>query len=119
MKQNSTRMNRINDEILREVAGIIRGELKDPRLGMVTVTKTKTTTDLKHCNVLVSIMGSDEDREKTIKALESSSSYIRREIAKRLNLRHTPEFTFSIDDSLDYSFKIQGILNEINSSDNS
>lgn len=114
MKQNSTRMNRINDEILREVAEIIRGELKDPRINsMITVTKTKTTTDLKTCKVYVSIMGEKEEQENTLQALSSSSSYIRKEIAHRLNLRHTPLFTFVLDDSLDYSIKIQTMLNQI------
>ena len=109
MKTN-TRMIRINDEIKKEVSTILRGELKDPRVGVITsVLKVDTTNDLKYCKIFVSILGDDE-----MQVLNRASGFVRSLIAKRINLRVTPEIKFILDDSLEYSFKIDKIIREIN-----
>ncbi len=113
--KGSTRQIRINDEILRETANIIRGELKDPRIGnMVSVTKVDTTADLKYSKIFVSVLGTDFVRKETMEGLKSCSGYIRKELARRINLRNTPELKFVLDDSLDTSFRIDELLREAN-----
>jgi len=111
--KSSKRLTRINDEIMREVAEIIRSDIKDPRVNTITsVTKAVTTNDLKLCKLYVSIMGDDLQKKEVVEGLNSSLGYIRKLVAERINLRVTPEFTFIIDDSLDYSYKIDSLLKE-------
>jgi ribosome-binding factor A len=118
MKKNSNRMVRINDEIMKELSNILRSDLKDPRIGIVTsVSKVDTTNDLKYCKVYISILGDDEKRKEVMDVIKGASGYIRSLIARRINLRITPEFTFKLDDSLDYSFKIDKILKDIHESE--
>ena len=115
MKRNN-RMGRVNDEIAKELAMIIRGELKDPRIGVLTtVTRVETTQDLKYCKAFVSILGNNEEKEKVMQGLKSAAGYIRHLLAERINLRITPEISFKIDDSLDHSIKMSKLLNEISS----
>ncbi len=114
--KNSTRQIRINDEILKETAIIIRSELKDPRIsGMVSVTKVDTTADLKYSKIYISVLGSDKAKDETMDGLKSCSGFIRKELARRINLRNTPELKFILDDSLDTSFRIDALLKEANS----
>jgi ribosome-binding factor A len=106
---------RINDEILREVSDIIRSEIKDPRLPLVvSVTKVDTTSDLSYCKVHISIMGNDHEKKEALDVLKSSAGFIRGQIARRINLRNTPEFKFVIDDSMEYSIKISKLIDEAN-----
>lgn len=114
MKTNN-RMIRINDEIRKEVSEILRSGLKDPRVGVITsVLKVDTTNDLKYCKVYVSILGDDEKKAEVMQVLKSASGFIRSQIASKINLRNTPQFTFELDDSLEYSFKIDKIIRDIN-----
>ncbi len=114
-QKGSTRQIRINDEILRETATIIRSELKDPRIGgMISVTKVDTTSDLKYSKVFVSVLGSDSVKKETMEGLKSCSGFIRKELARRINLRNTPELKFMLDDSLDNAFKIDNLIREAN-----
>jgi ribosome-binding factor A len=111
-------MIRINDEIMKEISNILRSDLKDPRIGIVTsVSKVDTTNDLKYCKVYISILGDDEKRKETMDVIKKASGFIRSLVARRINLRVTPEFTFILDDSLDYSFKIDKILKDIHKTD--
>ncbi len=108
-------MIRINDEIKKELSEIIRADIKDPRVGVITsVLKVETTNDLKYCKVYVSILGDEEKKNEVMTVLKGAAGFIRSLIARRINLRITPEFNFILDDSLDYSFKIDKILKEIN-----
>ncbi len=114
MKTN-TRITRINDEILRETANIIRQELKDPRIGVMTsVVKVDTTNDLKYCKIYVSVMGDDKQKDEVLEGLKNASGFIRKQIASRINLRNTPEIKFILDDSLEYSLKISKLIDEAN-----
>ena len=107
------RMIRINDEIRNELSALLRSEINDPRLtAMASCVRVETTTDLKHCKAYISIMGSEEEKQKGMDAIESAKGHIRSQIARAINLRSTPEFKFILDDSLDYSFKISKLLDE-------
>ena len=109
------RMDRINEEVRRELSEILREEVKDPRVDqhLLSVIKADTSKDLKYCKVFISILGDDEQRTETAKALKSAAGFIRRELAARLNLRNTPELKFVMDDSIEYSIHISQMLKEI------
>lgn len=114
MKKN-TRVSRINDEILKEVAQIIRGELKDPRIGVLTsVVSVDTTPDLKYCKIFISVLGTPEEKENVMVGLKNASGFIRRMVAQRINLRSTPEFTFKLDESAEYAIHMNQIFDQIN-----
>ncbi len=114
MKTNN-RMIRINDEIKKEISEIIRSELKDPRVGVITsVLKVETTSDLKYCKIFISILGDDQKKTETMEVLKNASGFIRKRIAENINLRNTPELKFVLDDSLEYSIKISKIIDDIN-----
>ena len=111
--RNNNRMGRIDEEYRKELSQIISYDLKNPNVtGMISVTKVKVTTDLKYAKVYVSILNSKNIKE-TIDGLKKSSGFIRSELAKRINLRNTPELIFEIDDSIEYGAKIDSILKEI------
>ena len=110
-----SRLVRINDEIQREVAGIVRGELKDPRIGtMVSVLRVETTQDLKFCKIFVSAMGNEDERREAFEGIRSAGGFIRRLLAERLNLRATPQLTFVLDDSIEHGIRISKLLDELN-----
>ena len=112
-KNNNNRMGRIGEEYKKELSQIIDRELKDPSItGMISVTKVKVTNDLKYAKIYISILNS-KDEKATIEGLKKSSGFIRTELAKRVNLRNTPELIFEIDDSMEYGAKIDSILKEI------
>lgn len=112
-KNNNNRMGRIGEEYKKELSQIIDRELKDPSItGMISVTKVKVTNDLKYAKIYISILNS-KDEKATIEGLKKSSGFIRTELAKRINLRNTPELIFEIDDSMEYGAKIDSILKEI------
>lgn len=118
MRKNSIKNTRINSEVMREVSQIIRTELKDPRVSMMTsVTDVNVTTDLKYCTVYISVLGSEEESDKTLEGLRKAGSFIRYELAHRLNLRNTPELKFVIDNSLEYGMKMDKLIDEVISKD--
>ena len=107
------RMDRISEEVKRELSTIIR-ELKDPRLPtMVSVVSVKVTKDLKYAKAHISIMGDDKVKKDAIAALNGAAGFIRREIGHRLALRATPEFTFVEDDSIAYGSHISELLKNL------
>mgnify|MGYP003372995296 CR=1 FL=1 len=111
--RNNNRMGRIDEEYRKELSQIISYDLKNPSVtGMISVTKVKVTTDLKYAKVYVSILNS-KNKKETMEGLKKSSGFIRSELAKRINLRNTPELIFEIDDSIEYGAKIDSILKEI------
>ena len=114
MPKNNNRQGRIDEEFRKELSQIISFELKEPSVtGMVSVTRVKVTPDLKYAKVYISMLNS-KNKEKTLEALKKSSGYIRSEIAKRINLRITPELVFEEDDSMEYGMKIDSILKDLN-----
>lgn len=111
--KNNNRIGRINEEYRKELSQIISYELKNPNItGLISVTKVKVTTDLKYAKVYISILNS-KNQEETMQSLKKSAGFIRTELAKKVNLRNTPELIFEIDDSIEYGAKIDKILSEI------
>ena len=111
--KNNPRLGRIDEEYKKELSQIIGYELKNPNVtGLISVTKVKVTSDLKYAKVYVSILNSKNVKD-TLAGLKKSSGYIRSELAKRVNLRNTPELIFELDDSIEYGAKIDSILKEI------
>lgn len=111
----SYRGGRINEEVRKEVSDIIRNNIKDPRLtAMVSITNVSVTKDLRFAKVYVSIFGkNEEERQNSFLALKNSSSFVRREIGHRINLRYTPEIIFEIDNSIEHGLHIDALLEKI------
>lgn len=113
MPENQNRLGRIDEEYKKEISQIISYQLKNPNVtGLISVTKVKVTNDLKYAKVYVSILNSKNSKE-TMEGLKKSSGFIRSELARKINLRNTPEILFELDDSLEYGAKIDSILKEI------
>ena len=107
------RRDKINEEVLRELAGIIR-ELKDPRIPvMASVVRVTVTPDLKFAKAYISVMGTEAEQKDCIKGLASAAGFIRREIGQKVLLRHTPEFSFVLDDSVAHGAHISKLLKEL------
>ena len=115
MRKNSVKNIRINEEVMRELSNIIRLEVKDPRISPVTsVVSVEVAPDLKTCKAYISVLGDDEAVKKTLEGLKSSAVFIRRELARRINLRNTPEITFVSDQSIAYAAKMSKLIDEVN-----
>jgi ribosome-binding factor A len=106
------RTQRLAAEIREEVARMLASELKDPRLGFVTVTRVELTADLGHARVHVGVLGSEAEREKSLTALRSAAGFVRREIGRRLRVRHSPEIDFRYDKGLDATDRVARLLRE-------
>lgn len=105
---------RINEEIRKELSQILQQDLKDPRIDLMTsIVRTETTRDLKYCKVYVSVLGSEERKQEVKDALKSAGGFIRRELARRINLRVTPELQFVMDDSIEYSIYMSQMLKSV------
>ena len=114
MRKNSIKNTRINGEVQRELSVIIR-ELKDPRIGIMTsVTGVEVTPDLKFCKVYISVLGDEEAKAETMAGLKSAAGFIRRELARTVNLRNTPELKFVMDQSIEYGMKMSKLIDEVN-----
>jgi len=108
----SRRNERLAEEIREEAARIIGRELKDPRIGFVTVTRVELTADLRLARIHVGVLGSEADRAKTLDGLTASAGYLRRELGRRLRVRHTPEVQFRYDAGLDATERVAQLLEE-------
>ena len=114
MRKNSIKNTRINGEVQRELSNIIR-ELKDPRIGiMTTVTAVEVAPDLKTCKAYISVLGNDQAKTDTMAGLKSAAGFIRRELARTVNLRNTPELTFILDESIEYGVNMSKKIDEVN-----
>ncbi|MCM1244929.1 MAG: 30S ribosome-binding factor RbfA [Roseburia sp.] len=115
MKKNSVKNVRINSEVQREMSQIIREEIKDPRVHpMTSVMGVEVTPDLKYAKVFVSVFGSEEEKQKTMEGLKKSASFARVQLARRMNLRNTPELTFILDNSIEYGVSMSKRIDEVN-----
>lgn len=107
------RINKINEEVRRELASVIR-ELKDARIPLLTsVVAVNVTNDLSYAKCYISVMGDEDTKKKALEGLKSASGYIRREMGRRVDLRVTPEFLFELDESIEHGAHINKVLNEI------
>jgi ribosome-binding factor A len=113
MPKNNNRLNRIDEEMKKEISHIIANDLKNPNVtGLISVTKVKVTPDLKFAKVYVSILNA-KNTKGTLANLKKSAGFVRTELAKKMNLRITPEIIFELDDSMEYGAKIDSILKDI------
>ena len=113
MPTKNSRMSKIDEELRKEISTIISTELKNPHLtGLISVTKVKTTPDLRFARVYVSMIN-EKNRKQNLSILKQSSGFIRSGIAKKVNLRTTPELVFEFDESIEYGSKIDKILKDI------
>ena len=110
---SKVRVEKVQELMKQEISDIIFNEWKDPRIGFVTVTSVACTEDLREAKIYVSVMGDEKKARDTLNGLNSSLGFVRREIGKRIRLRFTPEISFALDTSLNYSDHIQRLLNEI------
>ena len=114
MRKNSIKNTRINGEVQKELSSIIRGEIKDPRIHpMTSVMAVEVAPDLKTCKAYISVLGNQEAKEATIRGLNSAEGYIRRELARTLNLRNTPEIRFVLDQSIEYGVNMSKKIDEV------
>lgn len=108
----SNRIGRINEEIQRELADLLR-TLKDPRVQtMISITRVETTGDLRYAKVFISVLEKDRSRD-ALKGLKSAGGYLRREIGSRLQLRYTPELVFELDDSIEHGARIFDLIEQL------
>ncbi|GAX90569.1 30S ribosome-binding factor RbfA [Effusibacillus lacus] len=109
------RVSRVGEQLKKEISNIIQNELKDPRIGFLTVTDVEVSGDLQIAKVYVSVLGSQDQKAESLNALRKATGFIRSEVGRRIRLRLTPELIFELDTSLEYSSKIQQVLRDINS----
>jgi ribosome-binding factor A len=107
------RQIQVADEIQQIIAVLLQREMKDPRIGFVTVTQVEVTQDLKYARVYVSVMGTPEEQKDTMAALASGRGFMRRELAARMGIRFVPELQFKLDKGVEYSDRINRLLNEL------
>ena len=115
MRKNSVKNIRINEAVRQELSTLISREVKDPRIDsmMTTVTRTIVATDLKTCKVYISVYGDQEKKEETMTGLKNCEGFLRRMLAKNLNLRNTPELQFILDESIEYGMHMSQLIDEL------
>lgn len=114
MRKNSIKNTRINGEVQRELANIIRSGIKDPRINPLTsVVAVEVAPDLKTCKAFISVLGDEEAQKATLEGLKSAEGYIRRELARTVNLRNTPEIRFILDQSIEYGVNMSKMIDRV------
>ncbi|GBF72045.1 ribosome-binding factor A [Paenibacillus sp. 598K] len=108
------RVERVAEQIKKELSQLIQAELKDPRIGFITVTGVEVTGDLSQARVFLSVLGSEEQKEETLKALARGKGFLRSELGKRIRFRHTPDLLFKFDSSIEYGSRIEALLDQLN-----
>ena len=114
MRKNSIKNTRVNAEVQHELANLIRGGIKDPRIHpMTSVTAVEVAPDLKTCRAYISVLGDEEEKRNTLQGLKNAEGYIRRQLAKTINLRNTPEIRFILDESIEYGVAMSKLIDEV------
>jgi ribosome-binding factor A len=108
----SDRMRRVNEAMREVLSGAITSELKDPRVGFVTVTAVETSPDLRHARVFVSVLGNPGERRRSLQALENARGYLQRRVASELRIKHTPTLEFGYDDSAERGIRIAELIDQ-------
>ncbi|MCI7791281.1 MAG: 30S ribosome-binding factor RbfA [Lachnospiraceae bacterium] len=118
MRKNSVKNTRVNGEVHRVLAEIIRSEIKDPRINpMTSVVSVEVAPDLKTCKAWISVLGNEESQKDTLAGLRSAEGYIRNQLARKINLRNTPEIRFIIDQSIEYGVSMSKLIDDVNRAD--
>ena len=117
MRKNSIKNTRVNGEVQRELSRIISREIKDPRIApMTSVVAVEVAPDLKSCKAYISVLGDEKAQQDTLAGLKSAVGYIRRELARTINLRNTPEIRFVLDQSIEYGVNMSKLIDDVTSS---
>ncbi|MGE5629840.1 MAG: 30S ribosome-binding factor RbfA [Caulobacteraceae bacterium] len=112
------RIDRISEEVKREVSEIIRNDIKDPRVSsMSSVVAAEVTPDLRYAKIFISVLGNDEEKNATLKGLNSAAGFIRRELGSNMQLRYAPEVIFELDRSIEHGTNIMKLINEVRKRD--
>jgi ribosome-binding factor A len=106
----SERLRRVDEAVRQVLSDAVTGDLKDPRVGFVTVTAVRTTPDLRHARVFVSVLGDEPEREATLDGLRSAHGFLQRRVAAELRLKHTPTLSFEYDDSVERGMRISQLI---------
>ena len=110
----SRRIDRVNELLRLEISQLLARQVKDPRLsGVITITEVRAAPDLRTALVLVSVMGDDESKKNALAGIQSAAKFMRRELRERVSLRYVPFLSFALDDSLENSDRLMGMLNQI------
>ena len=117
MKRRSHRPERVSELIRQAVGAFLTGDVRDPRIGFVTVTGVEVSPDLSHANVRVSVMGSDDEKATSLEGLASAARYLRAQLSKELQLRTSPELHFHLDRGIEHAQHIDRVLKELKESD--
>ena len=114
MRKNSIRNTRVNEEVMRELSNIIRGDIKDPRIHpMTSVVAVEVAPDLKTCKAYISVLGDENVQKETLEGLKSAEGYVRTKLAQNVNLRNTPQVHFILDQSIEYGVNMSKKIDEI------
>lgn len=117
MRKNSIKNTRINGEVRRVLSAIIQNEIKDPRIHpMTSVVEVEVAPDLKSAKAYISVLGDEQAQQSTLEGLKSAEGYIRRELARSVNLRNTPEIRFIMDQSIEYGVHMSKLIDDVNKS---
>ena len=114
MRKNSIKNTRINGDVQKELSVIIQNEIKDPRIApMTSVVAVEVAPDLKTCKAYISVLGNEEAAQNTLAGLKSAEGYIRRQLARTVNLRNTPEIRFILDQSIEYGVTMTKLIDDV------
>jgi ribosome-binding factor A len=117
MKRRTHRPERVSEMVRQAVGAFLTSDVRDPRIGFVTVIGVEVSPDLSHANVRVSVMGSDEDKAKSLEGLASAARYIRAQLSSALHLRTSPELHFHLDRGIEHAQRIDRVLKELKETD--
>ena len=106
----SERLRRVNEAVRQVLSDAIAADVKDPRVGFVTVTAVRTSPDLRHAHVFVSVLGTPDEREATLDGLRSAHGFLQRHVAEELRLKHTPTLEFEYDETVDRGMRISELI---------
>ena len=109
----SVRIARLRELFKEEISAILQREMKDPRIGFVSITDVELSPDLRHAKVFVSILGDAEAKASTMAGLENARGFIRKELGRRIRLRYTPEVLFRLDESIERGARVQRLLRQV------
>ena len=111
--RNNRREDQLSGVITRELSDLMRTRMKDPRIGFASITGVELSHDLRYAKVFVSVMGSPEEQRETMRGLDSANGFLRRELAQRLTIRHVPEISFRLDESIARGARVLDLLKQV------
>lgn len=113
------RTDRLNEQLRQEISLLVRDEVRDPRVGMVTITAVATSPELDHAKVFITMLGGDEEKREAVTGLQSAAPFIRSQLGRRLHIRRIPELHFQVDRVLEEAGRIEALLREVRTDDDS